>query len=244
MKIFKHIDHGGIPQLITKSNWVGQAVYGHAKSMMAFPTHLLVLHLLGNCFQEELPHNFSQELKLGCMILFISCPWGATPLRRTFQKGVTLVSSCKSWMPILPCLYVHFVPDLSDSRQCFLPQSVASGVWETREEILPEKTEAKKSISTWHFSVHFISSSSPSPSPAMSSPCLWSPFCCCCTCGAFAAFHIPQVQWKFQFQLHLGVDLPDSIPACLSSGSTCFLDGLSLFPPACFVFAAEFKTVL
>lgn len=158
MKIFKHLDHGGIPQLITKSNWVGQAVYGHAKSMMAFPTRLLVLHLLGNCFQEELPRNFPKVWSWALWYLFFSCPWGATPLS---QKGVTLVCSCKSQMHILPCLYMHFVPNLSDSRQCFLPQSVASGVWDTWEEILPEKTEAKKAISTSRFSVHFISSSSP-----------------------------------------------------------------------------------
>lgn len=44
-----------------KSNWVGQAVYVHAESMLAFPGHLLVLHILGICFQGEFPHSFPKD---------------------------------------------------------------------------------------------------------------------------------------------------------------------------------------
>ena len=125
----------------------------------------------------------------------------------------------------------------SDVGSISFPQSLASGVWETWEEILPVKTKAKAAMSTSCFSVPFVTSS-PSYS-AVSSLCLWSSFCWCCTYEALVAFHIPH-----QFQLRLSVDLPDSIPACLGSGSTCFLGGLSLLPPACFLFAIEFKSIL
>lgn len=92
-----------------------------------------------------------------------------------------------------------------------------SGVWDTWGNLAREGWGQRRH-SVPHVFLCISSFLPHHPCPAVSSLCLWPPFCCCCTCETFAALHIPQLQWKFQFQLHLGVDLPDSISACLSSG--------------------------
>lgn len=98
------------------------------------------------------------------------------------------------------------------------------------------RLKAKKAMSTSCFPVLFIFHLH--PCSAVSS--LWSSVCWCCTCEALVAFYIPH-----HFRLHLSFDCPDSISACLGSGSVSFLGGLSVLPPpACFVFAIELKSIL
>lgn len=96
------------------------------------------------------------------------------------------------------------------------------------------KTKAKKAMSTSCFSVPFVTSS---PSLFSSELPLLSSFRWCCTYTSLLPF-------TFLTSFNSENYLLDPISACLGSGSMCFLGGLCLLLPACFLFATEFRSVL
>lgn len=108
------------------------------KSMSAAPSHLLVLHLLGNSFHEDIPHNCNRNWGeadppivtwILLLVLFLKedslqkVPLTAKPFEKILQMGLTVILTTPESHPVQFHCLVYFQFALAHSS--FAPGSTS-----------------------------------------------------------------------------------------------------------------------